>query len=124
MVNRFVAPGDGLAGASRKYSNTCFTKWMAPLPFPDDLIRLQQQWTRTYNLLAVRAEQGGAELRRELVRLSCEISGHLFWSAHEYSAVRRVELRRAAETAPGGEQERVVHYTDGAFTVSDPAARP
>ncbi|MFC6987002.1 hypothetical protein [Streptomyces cirratus] len=42
---------------------------MAPLPFPADLIHLQQQWTRTYNLLAARPERGGAELRRELIRL-------------------------------------------------------
>ncbi|MGW7099722.1 hypothetical protein [Streptomyces sp. NPDC054838] len=97
---------------------------MAPLLFPDDLIHLQQQWTRTYNLLAVRPERGGAELRRELIRLSCLISGHPLWRAGGYSAVRRVELRRAAEIAVGGEQQLVVHYADGTFTVSDPGARP
>ncbi|MEV6683959.1 hypothetical protein AB0N28_01170 [Streptomyces sp. NPDC051130] len=97
---------------------------MAPLPFPDDLIRLQQRWTRTYNLLAVQPERGGAELRRELIRLSCLISAHPFWRAGAYSAVRRVELRRAAEHASGGEPEVVVRYIDGAFTVSDPGARP
>ncbi|MFF1560828.1 hypothetical protein [Streptomyces sp. NPDC058279] len=95
---------------------------MAPLPFPDDLIHLQQQWTRTYNLLAVRPQQGGAELRRELIRLS-EISGHPFWRAHGYGAARRVELRRAAEAAVGEEPEPVVRHIDGAFTVSDPGAR-
>ncbi|MFF1561020.1 hypothetical protein [Streptomyces sp. NPDC058279] len=94
------------------------------LHFPDDLIHLQQQWTRTYNLLAVRPEQGGAELRRKLIRLSCEISAHPFWRAGGYSAVRRVELREAAETAPGGEPELVVRHANGTFTVTDPRARP
>ncbi|MEU6896274.1 hypothetical protein ABZ934_31940 [Streptomyces sp. NPDC046557] len=74
-------------------------------------------------LLAVRPERGGAELRRELIRLSCEISGHPFWRAGGYSAVRRVELRRAAETASGGEPELVVRYADGTFTVSHPGKR-
>ncbi|WP_329191774.1 MULTISPECIES: hypothetical protein [unclassified Streptomyces] len=97
---------------------------MAPLPFPDDLIHLQQQWTRTYNLLAVRPERGGAELRRELIRLFCRISAHPFWRAGGHGALRRVELREAAEAAPGGEQELVVRYIDGAFVVSDPGARP
>ncbi|MEU6895903.1 hypothetical protein ABZ934_29910 [Streptomyces sp. NPDC046557] len=96
---------------------------MESLPFPDDLIHLQQQWTRTYNLLAVRPERGGAELRRELIGLSCRISSHPFWRAGGYSAVRRGELRRAAETAVGGEPELAVRYADGAFTVSHPGAR-
>ncbi|WP_206308886.1 hypothetical protein [Streptomyces sp. A1136] len=97
---------------------------MASLRFPDDLIHLQQQWTRTYNLLAVGQEKGAAELRRELIGLSCLISGLPFWRAGGYSAVRRVELRRAAEAAAGGEQQFVVRYTDGTFTVSDPGPRP
>ncbi|MGW7102868.1 hypothetical protein [Streptomyces sp. NPDC054838] len=96
---------------------------MRRFPFPDDLIRLQQRWTRTYNLLAVGPVRGGAELRRELIRMSCEISAHPYWRAGGYNAVRRVELRRAAETAPGGERELVVRYVDGAFTVSDPGRR-
>lgn len=92
---------------------------MESFPFPDDLIQLQQRWTRTYNLLAMRPERGGAELRRQLIRLSCRISAHPFWLRGGYSGVRRVELRRAAEAASGGERELVVRYVDGTFEVSD-----
>ncbi|MFF1556259.1 hypothetical protein [Streptomyces sp. NPDC058279] len=97
---------------------------MKSLPFPDDLIRLQQRWTRTYNLLALRPDGsgGGAGLRRELIRLSCRISAHPYWRGGGYSGARRVELRRAAEAASGGERELVVRYVDGAFAVSDPVS--
>ncbi|MFI5828510.1 hypothetical protein ACIA6C_14805 [Streptomyces sp. NPDC051578] len=56
--------------------------------------------------------------------LRLEISAHSFWRPGGYSAVRRVELRRAAATASGGQPELVAHCLDGAFTVSAPGAWP
>ncbi|MFD3549186.1 hypothetical protein ACFWUW_26885 [Streptomyces sp. NPDC058655] len=44
--------------------------------FPDDLISLKRQQIRAYNQLALRPAVGAAELRRELIRLSCLISSH------------------------------------------------
>ncbi|WP_411103816.1 hypothetical protein [Streptomyces sp. cmx-4-9] len=78
---------------------------MKSFPFPDDLIQLQQQWTATYRRLADLADRpghGAAELRRELIVLSCRISAHPYWEASGWSTAGRVELRRAAEAAASG----------------------
>ncbi|MFD7495991.1 hypothetical protein ACFV8T_26980 [Streptomyces sp. NPDC059832] len=44
---------------------------MTSFRFPDGLIELKRQQIRTYNRLAPRPTIGAAELRRELIRLSC-----------------------------------------------------
>ncbi|MGR4877937.1 hypothetical protein ACIPUC_00635 [Streptomyces sp. LARHCF249] len=87
------------------------------------MIQLQQRWTRTYNQLALRPALGTAELRRELIGLSCGISSHPYWREHGWSMAGRVELRRVAETAPGGVAEVSVRYIDGQFVVSEPGKR-
>ncbi|WP_073907645.1 hypothetical protein [Streptomyces sp. CB00455] len=91
---------------------------MEYLPFPDDLIRLQQRWTRAYHLLAVRRERSVAGLRRELIDLSCRISAHPYWRAAGYRSVRLVELRRAAAAVPAAREP--LPCVDGEFVMSGP----
>ncbi|MFJ4777977.1 hypothetical protein [Streptomyces sp. NPDC088762] len=81
---------------------------MKSFPFPADLIKLQQQWTAAYRRLADRPGHGEAELRRELIGLSCRISAHPYWEASGWSTAGRVELRQAAEAAQRG----AVHARD------------
>ncbi|MFJ2112429.1 hypothetical protein ACIOEX_11140 [Streptomyces sp. NPDC087850] len=67
-----------------------------PLPFPDDLIRVQLAWTRTYEALAAHSGDA-AVLRRRLIHLSSRIACHPFLATGPgRSPAVRVELRRAA----------------------------
>ncbi|MEV0889460.1 hypothetical protein AB0J03_37480 [Streptomyces microflavus] len=68
---------------------------MDRFPFPDDLIRAQQQWHDTYRALAAPRPRRTAELRRRLLLLSVRIYWHPFWSTPDgWSPAARVELRR------------------------------
>ncbi|MCX4657257.1 MULTISPECIES: hypothetical protein [Streptomyces] len=68
---------------------------MDRLPFPDDLIRAQQQWHDTYRALTVPRPRRAVELRRRLLLLSVRIHWHPFWSTpNGWSPAARVELRR------------------------------
>ncbi|QTA36650.1 hypothetical protein [Streptomyces sp. CA-256286] len=68
---------------------------MDRLPFPDDLIRAQQQWHDTYRALAAPRPRRTAELRHRLLLLSVRIYWHPFWSTPDgWSPAARVELRR------------------------------
>ncbi|MFI6143394.1 hypothetical protein ACIBCC_35035 [Streptomyces griseus] len=74
---------------------------MDRIPFPDDLIRAQQDWHTTYRALAVPRPRGATELRRRLLALSVRIHWHPFWSTPDgWSPAARMELRRRA----GGQQ--------------------
>ncbi|MET8747518.1 hypothetical protein [Streptomyces sp. NPDC004728] len=75
---------------------------MTSFRFPDDLISLRRRQIRTYNQLALRPAVGAAELRRELIRLSCRISSHPYWAGRGWSMAGRVELVRAARSGPDG----------------------
>ncbi|MER6256291.1 hypothetical protein ABT224_33570 [Streptomyces sp. NPDC001584] len=96
---------------------------MTSFRFPADLIELKRQQIRACNRLAVKPAQGASELRRELIRVSCLISSHGYWSEHGWSTAGRVELRRAAETGPDGVRELMVQYVDGEFVVTEPGPR-
>ncbi|MFB6656474.1 hypothetical protein ACFCZ4_35100 [Streptomyces microflavus] len=68
---------------------------MGRLPFPDDLIRAQQQWHDTYRALTVPRPRRATELRRRLLALSVRIQWHPFWStAAGRAPAARVELRQ------------------------------
>ncbi|MFL0028472.1 hypothetical protein ACJBCE_36730 [Streptomyces sp. NBUL23] len=70
---------------------------MDRIPFPDDLIRAQQDWHAAYRALAVPRPRGATELRRRLLHLSVRIEWHPFWSTPDgWSPAARVELRRRA----------------------------
>ncbi|MBT2467708.1 hypothetical protein J7E97_07450 [Streptomyces sp. ISL-66] len=71
---------------------------MAHFPFPDDLVSLKRQQIRIYGRLALQPALGTAELRRELIRLSCLISSHPYWERGGWSTAGQVELHRAAST--------------------------
>ncbi|MEV6733736.1 hypothetical protein [Streptomyces sp. NPDC051364] len=73
-----------------------------PFRFPADLISLKRQQIRAYNQLALRPTVAAAELRRELIRLSCLISSHPYWAERCWSTAGRIELFRAAESGPDG----------------------
>ncbi|MFD3641550.1 hypothetical protein [Streptomyces griseus] len=74
---------------------------MESFPFPDDLVRAQQDWHAAYRALAVPRPRGATELRRRLLALSVRIHWHPFWSTPDgWSPAARVELRRRA----GGQQ--------------------
>ncbi|MET9466102.1 hypothetical protein ABZY44_15155 [Streptomyces sp. NPDC006544] len=78
---------------------------MAHFPFPDDLVTLKRQQIRIYGRLALQPALGTAELRRELIRLSCLISSHPYWEQGGWSTAGQVELHRAASaglTSPRG----------------------
>ncbi|MFI0020358.1 hypothetical protein [Streptomyces griseus] len=67
---------------------------MDDLPFPDDLIRAQQEWHATYRALAVPRPRHATELRRRLLLLSVQIHWHPFWSTPAgWTPAARVELR-------------------------------
>lgn len=66
------------------------------------LDHIRRRQIRIYNQLALRPAVGAAELRRELIRLSCLISSHPYWAEHGWSVAGRVELFRAAESGPDG----------------------
>ncbi|MFF8963221.1 hypothetical protein ACF1BK_10820 [Streptomyces globisporus] len=70
---------------------------MGRFPFPDDLIRAQQEWHDTYRALAAPRPRHSTELRRRLLLLSVRIEWHPFWSTPAgWSPAARVELRRLA----------------------------
>lgn len=96
---------------------------MTTFRFPTDLVEVKRQQIRAYNRLALKPAYGASELRRELIRVSCLISSHPYWSEHGWSTAGRVELRRAAEAGPDGVQELVVQYVDGEFVVTSPGPR-
>ncbi|MFD7096404.1 hypothetical protein [Streptomyces xanthophaeus] len=91
--------------------------------FPDDLISLKRQEIRTYNQLALRPTTGAAELRRELIRLSCLISSHPYWAERGWSTAGRIELFRAAECGPEGVRELSVRWNGEEFVVTEPGTR-
>ncbi|MFB7216330.1 hypothetical protein [Streptomyces sp. NPDC056255] len=97
---------------------------MASFRFPDDLIALRRRQIRVYNRLALRPAVGAAELRRELIRLSCLISAHPYWAGRGWSLAGRVELVRAARSGPDGVREVVVRWTGEEFVVTEPEAGP
>ncbi|MFI1185760.1 hypothetical protein [Streptomyces californicus] len=73
---------------------------MDRFPFPDDLIRAQQEWHATYRALAVARPARATELRRRLLHLSVRTHWHPWWSTPAgWSPAARVELRR--QTAQG-----------------------
>lgn len=74
---------------------------MARLSFPDDLLRAQRDWNRTYEALAVPRPQGATALRRRLLRLSTLLAGHPVWGAGPPRAALRRQVR-AAEREGGG----------------------
>ncbi|MGW5852368.1 hypothetical protein ACWFQ8_31260 [Streptomyces sp. NPDC055254] len=94
-----------------------------PFRFPDDLISLKRQQIRAYNQLALRPAVGAAELRRELIRLSCLISSHPYWAERGWSTAGRVELLRAAESGPDGTRELTVRWSGKEFVDADPGIR-
>ncbi|MFJ1804451.1 hypothetical protein [Streptomyces sp. NPDC088180] len=68
---------------------------MDHIPFPDNLIRAQQDWHYRYRALAVPRPGRATELRRRLLLLSVRIEWHPFWSTPaEWMPAARVELRR------------------------------
>ncbi|MEU2135169.1 hypothetical protein [Streptomyces sp. NPDC018352] len=95
---------------------------MPSFRFPDDLISLRRRQIRVYNQLALRPAVGAAELRRELIRLSCLISSHPYWAGNGWSMVGRVELVRAARSGPDGVREVVVRWTGAEFVAAEPEA--
>lgn len=96
--------------------------WMTSFRFPGDLIDLRRRQIRIYNELALRPAVGAAELRRELIRLSCLISAHPYWAEHGWSMAGRVELVRAARSGPDGVRELVMHWNGEEFVVLGPRA--
>ncbi len=100
-----------------------FNKWMTHFLFPGDLVDLKRRQIRVYNRLALRPAVGVAELRRELIRLSCLISSHPYWEEHGWSTAGRVELFRAAESRADGVRELIVRCTGKEFAVSEQGPR-
>ncbi|MFI5987333.1 hypothetical protein ACIBEA_41490 [Streptomyces sp. NPDC051555] len=96
---------------------------MTPFRFPDGLIRLKREQVRVYNQLATPPAVGAAELRRELIRLSCLISSHPYWAERGWSTAGRIELLRAAESGPDGVQGLIVRWSGTEFIVSEPGPR-
>ncbi|MGW1848777.1 hypothetical protein [Streptomyces sp. NPDC001966] len=97
---------------------------MTSFRFPSDLIDLRRRQIRIYNQLARRPDCGAAELRRELIRLSCLISAHPYWAGRGWSMAGRVELVRAARSGPDGVREVVVRWNGEEFVVTEPEERP
>ncbi|MFJ9656187.1 hypothetical protein [Streptomyces microflavus] len=68
---------------------------MDRFPFPDDLIRAQQQWHDTYRALAAPRPRRTTELRRRLLALSARIHQHPFWATPAgRTPAARSELRQ------------------------------
>ncbi|MFF4323237.1 hypothetical protein [Streptomyces sp. NPDC001568] len=76
---------------------------MDPLRFPDDLLSLQAAWLTTYRALAHAPAGSGTDvLRRRLIRLSCRIHAHPYWSAPGRSRAGGADLRRRARARGWG----------------------
>jgi len=70
---------------------------MERFPFPEDLVRAQQEWHNTYRALAFPRPRRATELRRRLLALSVRIHCHPFWSTPPgRTPASRVDLRRRA----------------------------
>ncbi|MBM7443171.1 hypothetical protein [Streptomyces sp. HB132] len=68
---------------------------MERFPFPDDLVRAQQEWHDTYRALTLPCPRRATELRRRLLALSVRIHWHPFWSTPSgRTPSARVELRQ------------------------------
>ncbi|MFH9012723.1 hypothetical protein ACH4C6_15200 [Streptomyces sp. NPDC017943] len=65
--------------------------------FPDDLVRVQREWSATYRQLADRP--GRTELRRRLHRLSVRAFFHPYWRQRRPSPAAWWELRELAHRA-------------------------
>ncbi|MGW7313937.1 hypothetical protein [Streptomyces sp. NPDC054865] len=93
--------------------------------FPDDLVALQQHWTRLFNRLAASPPVDGHAMRTELLRTSLRIDAHPHWAATVggWSRTARRELQTHAAAAPGGEALLVTRYVDGRI-VAVPPERP
>ncbi|MGW6841166.1 hypothetical protein [Streptomyces sp. NPDC054958] len=96
---------------------------MTSFRFPADLIDLKRRQIRAYNQLAQHPAAGAAELRRELIRLSCLIISHPYWAERGWSTPGRVELSRVAESGPEGVREVSVRWSGEEFVVSELGAR-
>ncbi|MFE7268348.1 hypothetical protein ACFU9B_41245 [Streptomyces sp. NPDC057592] len=87
-------------------------------------IDLRHRQILIYNQLVLRPAVGAAELRRELIRLSCLISAHPHRAERGWSMAGRVGLVRAARSGPDKAREAVVHWTGEEFVVTEPEAQP
>ncbi|MET9700502.1 hypothetical protein ABZY31_26790 [Streptomyces sp. NPDC006529] len=92
--------------------------------FPEDLVRLQQDWIRTYNRLAHRPATGAAELRAELFALTLRIDSHGHWRTTGWSRLGRLRLWKAAQEGPGGVREVRVRWAGGAFVITGAEGGP
>lgn len=64
-------------------------------PFPEDLVRAQREWSRTYAALSASLPRNPTVLRRRLLRLSRWIEQHpYFRTGPGRSPAARFELRR------------------------------
>ncbi|WP_331742882.1 hypothetical protein OG239_42650 (plasmid) [Streptomyces sp. NBC_00868] len=90
--------------------------------FPDDLVALQQRWTRIFNRLASDPPADGHEMRMELLRLSFRLDAHPHWATTEagWSRAARHELQEYATAAPGGEEQLVTLCVDGRIIAVPP----
>ncbi len=71
---------------------------MTSYAFPDDLLEAQRDWYAVYHRLAgARHTAQTTVLRRQLLRLSVQISTHPYWAALSGGApAARMELKQAA----------------------------
>ncbi|MGW1412276.1 hypothetical protein [Streptomyces sp. NPDC002403] len=97
---------------------------MTPFRFPENLVALKRRQIWIYNRLALRPATGAAELRRELIRLSCLISSNPYWAEHGWSMAGRVELSRAAQSGPDGVRELAARWNGEKFVITEPEAQP
>ncbi|MFF4011767.1 hypothetical protein [Streptomyces sp. NPDC001717] len=91
--------------------------------FPDDLVALQQHWTRIFNRLASSPPPAdGHDMRMGLLRLSLRLDSHPHWATTEagWSREARNALQRHATTAPGGEEQLVTLCVDGRIIAVPP----
>ncbi|MEU5069599.1 hypothetical protein AB0G95_36825 [Streptomyces virginiae] len=90
--------------------------------FPDDLVALQQRWTRIFNRLAGGPQADGHELRVELFRLSVRLDAHSHGASTEagWSREARRTLEHYASAAPGGEEQLVTLCVDGRIIAVPP----
>jgi hypothetical protein len=63
---------------------------------PDDLVRLQAAWYRTYDALAAPRPARTTALRRRLYALSVRLRWHPYWTRTAAVPAARAELRRQA----------------------------
>ncbi|MFF3013701.1 hypothetical protein [Streptomyces sp. NPDC057939] len=92
--------------------------------FPDDLVALQQHWTRLFNRLAASPPPDGRAMRAELLRTGLRIDAHPHWAATVggWSRTARRELQLHAARAPGGEPLLVTRCVDGRIVAVPPDA--